>query len=105
MTAIAAVGGLTILLTEERLGRILLPLVAFSAGSLIAGAMLHLIPAALARDGRARNSAGAQGLRRPRPWRVEQSGRDRVQHAVRLRPEVGQARNDFVVTLGYRTGG
>jgi zinc and cadmium transporter len=50
MTAIAAVGGLTILLTEERLGRILLPLVAFSAGSLIAGAMLHLIPAALARD-------------------------------------------------------
>jgi len=50
MTAIAAVGSVTLLLTERRFNRILLPLVAFSAGSLIAGALLHLIPAALAHD-------------------------------------------------------
>lgn len=48
MTAIALVGGLTLLLEETVLARMLLPLVAFSAGSLIGGALFHMIPAAVA---------------------------------------------------------
>lgn len=44
-------GLLTLVLDEERLRKILLPLVAFSAGSLLGGALLHLIPEALGRSG------------------------------------------------------
>jgi zinc and cadmium transporter len=51
MTAVALVGGLTLLLEEATLRRMLLPLVAFSAGSLIGGAFFHMIPAALAGAG------------------------------------------------------
>jgi zinc and cadmium transporter len=48
MTAIALVGGLTLLLDEATRQRMLLPLVAFAAGSLIGGALFHMIPAAIA---------------------------------------------------------
>jgi zinc and cadmium transporter len=48
MTAVALVGGLTLLLAETTLRQLLLPLVAFSAGSLIGGALFHMIPAAIA---------------------------------------------------------
>ena len=51
MSAIALVGSVTLLLREETLQRIILPLVAFSAGSLIGGAFFHMIPAALTRIG------------------------------------------------------
>jgi zinc and cadmium transporter len=51
MTAIALVGGLTLLLRDATLQRMILPLVAFSAGSLIGGAFFHMIPAAMARSG------------------------------------------------------
>jgi len=47
MSLIALVGGLGFLLRERTLQRILLPLVAFSAGSLLGGAFFHLIPAAV----------------------------------------------------------
>lgn len=47
MTAIALVGSVTLLLDERTLDRILLPLVAFAAGSLIGGAFFHMIPGAL----------------------------------------------------------
>jgi zinc and cadmium transporter len=47
MSAIALVGSLTLLLTERTLQRILSPLVAFAAGSLLGGAFLHMIPTAL----------------------------------------------------------
>lgn len=47
MTAIALVGSLTMLLREEVQRRLLLPLVAFAAGSLIGGALFHMLPAAL----------------------------------------------------------
>lgn len=47
MSSIALVGSLTLLLQRETLDRILLPLVAFAAGSLIGGAMFHMIPAAV----------------------------------------------------------
>jgi zinc and cadmium transporter len=47
MSAIALVGSVTLLLNEATLERLLLPLVAFAAGSLIGGAFLHLIPAGL----------------------------------------------------------
>lgn len=47
MSAIAMVGSITLLLKEETLQRILLPLVAFAAGSLIGGAFFHMIPAGL----------------------------------------------------------
>jgi zinc and cadmium transporter len=47
MSAIAMVGSITLLLKEATLQRILLPLVAFAAGSLIGGAFFHMIPAGL----------------------------------------------------------
>lgn len=51
MSAIALVGSVTLLLKPETLDRILLPLVAFAAGSLIGGAFLLMIPAGLAEYG------------------------------------------------------
>lgn len=47
MSALSFVGVFTLVLREELLKRIIYPLVSFSAGALLAGAMLHLIPEAL----------------------------------------------------------
>lgn len=46
MSAIALVGTVTLVLREATLQRILLPLVALSAGSLIGGAFFHMLPTA-----------------------------------------------------------
>lgn len=51
MSAIALVGVVTLLLRPQTLARLLLPLVAFAAGTLLGGAFLHLLPAALAEAG------------------------------------------------------
>jgi len=51
MSAIALVGSVTLALGEAALRRLLLPLVAFSAGSLLGGAFFHMIPAAEAGRG------------------------------------------------------
>lgn len=48
MSAISLVGSVTLLMSPERLQRILLPLVAFAAGTLLGGAMLHMLPGAIA---------------------------------------------------------
>lgn len=48
MSAIALVGSITLVLSEHALRRILLPLVAFAAGSLLGGAFFHMLPVALA---------------------------------------------------------
>jgi len=48
MSAIALVGSLTLLLSERALQRILLPLVAFAAGSLLGGAFFHMLPVGMA---------------------------------------------------------
>jgi zinc and cadmium transporter len=47
MSAIAVVGSVTLLLKEATLNRIVMPLVAFAAGSLLGGAFFHMLPAAL----------------------------------------------------------
>ncbi|MGB5491911.1 MAG: ZIP family metal transporter [Woeseiaceae bacterium] len=47
MAAIAMVGSVTLVLKPATLDRLLLPLVAFAAGSLIGGAFFHMIPAAI----------------------------------------------------------
>lgn len=47
MSAIAMVGSVTLALKPATLDRLLLPLVAFAAGSLIGGAFFHMIPAAV----------------------------------------------------------
>lgn len=47
MSALALVGSVTLFLRPETLQRLLLPLVSFAAGSLIGGALFHMIPAAL----------------------------------------------------------
>jgi zinc and cadmium transporter len=44
MSAIAMVGSATLVLSERTLQRILLPLVAFAAGSLLGGAFFHMLP-------------------------------------------------------------
>lgn len=51
MAAIALVGSVTLLLDAETLDRILLPLVAFAAGSMLGGAFFHLLPTAIDRFG------------------------------------------------------
>jgi zinc and cadmium transporter len=51
MSAIAWVGLVTAALREEQLKALLLPLVAFAAGSLLGGALLHLLPEAVAARG------------------------------------------------------
>jgi zinc and cadmium transporter len=51
MSAIALVGGLTAGLTHQALERLSLPAVAFAAGSLIGGAIFHLLPQAIAAQG------------------------------------------------------
>jgi zinc and cadmium transporter len=47
MSAIALVGSVTLVLSERALQCILLPLVAFAAGSLLGGAFFHMLPVAL----------------------------------------------------------
>ncbi|TWT79611.1 zinc transporter ZupT [Planctomycetes bacterium CA13] len=47
MSIISLVGAVTLLVKRETLNKLLLPLVAFAAGSLIGGAVLHMIPAAV----------------------------------------------------------
>lgn len=47
MSALALVGSVTLLMSQRTLDRIVLPLVAFAAGSLLGGAFFHMIPAAL----------------------------------------------------------
>ena len=47
MSAIALIGSVTLLLKDNTLRRILLPLVAFAAGALLGSAFLHMIPASL----------------------------------------------------------
>jgi zinc and cadmium transporter len=47
MSAIALVGSVTLLLDERTLQKLLLPLVAFAAGSLLGGAFFHLLPGAI----------------------------------------------------------
>jgi len=47
MSSIALVGSATLLLRPEQLQRLLLPLVAFAAGTLLGGALLHMLPAAI----------------------------------------------------------
>lgn len=49
MTAIALVGSLTLVLRESTLRQLLLPLVAFAAGSMIGGALFHMLPVSLQR--------------------------------------------------------
>ena len=48
MTALAMVGGVTLLLPKRTLERIVLPLVALAAGSLLGGALFHMLPKAVA---------------------------------------------------------
>ncbi len=48
MSAIALVGSVSLILSESTLKKMLLPMVSFAAGSLMGGAIFHLIPASLA---------------------------------------------------------
>jgi zinc and cadmium transporter len=47
MSAIALVGSVTLTLREETLKKLLLPLVALAAGTLLGGALFHMIPASI----------------------------------------------------------
>jgi zinc and cadmium transporter len=51
MSAIALVGSVTLLLGPATLDRIVMPLVAFAAGSLLGGAFFHMLPAAASQSG------------------------------------------------------
>jgi zinc and cadmium transporter len=51
MALVGLVGAVTLLLEERTFRRLLLPLVAFSAGSLLGGAFLHLLPSATEHEG------------------------------------------------------
>ncbi len=58
MSLFALSGAVTMLLPEERINRLVLPLVALSAGSLIGGALLHMLPAAAERMAHAEAAHG-----------------------------------------------
>lgn len=47
MSAIALVGSVTLFLSESTLKKVLLPLVALAAGTLLGGALFHMVPAAV----------------------------------------------------------
>jgi len=47
MAAIAMVGSITVVLSDEALDRLLVPLVALAAGSLLGGAYFHMLPQAI----------------------------------------------------------
>ena len=47
MALVSMSGALTIFISEERVKKILVPLVAFASGTLLAGAFFHLIPEAV----------------------------------------------------------
>lgn len=47
MSAIALIGSVTLLFEEATLDRLIMPLVAFAAGSLLGGAFFHMLPAAI----------------------------------------------------------
>jgi zinc and cadmium transporter len=51
MSAIALIGSLTLFLSEASLKKLLLPLVALAAGTLLGGALLHMMPAAIEKSG------------------------------------------------------
>jgi zinc and cadmium transporter len=51
MSALALVGGLTTVLSERTLTRLLMPLVALAAGSLLGGALFHMLPEAVEESG------------------------------------------------------
>jgi zinc and cadmium transporter len=51
MSALALVGGVTTLLSERTLARLLMPLVALAAGSLLGGALFHMLPEAVEQTG------------------------------------------------------
>jgi zinc and cadmium transporter len=51
MSAIALVGGITTIVAEETLRKFLLPLVALAAGSMLGGALFHLLPMSIDRLG------------------------------------------------------
>jgi zinc and cadmium transporter len=51
MSVVALIGGITVLLPARTLDRILLPLVALAAGSLLGGALFHMLPEAVAELG------------------------------------------------------
>ena len=51
MSALALVGGVTMLLSERTLARVLMPLVALAAGSLLGGAFFHMLPEAIDETG------------------------------------------------------
>lgn len=51
MSVIALIGGITLILREEMWQQLILPLVAFAAGSLIGGAIFHMISGAVDKMG------------------------------------------------------
>jgi zinc and cadmium transporter len=51
MSTLALIGGVTMLLSERALARVLLPLVALAAGSLLGGAFFHMLPEAVEQSG------------------------------------------------------
>jgi zinc and cadmium transporter len=59
MALFAVSGAITLLLPEEKIDKLLLPLVALAAGSLMSGALLHMLPAAAERMAHERAHAWA----------------------------------------------
>lgn len=51
MTALAASGALTLMLPDRLYSRVVLPLVALAAGSLLGGALFHMLPESIGRRG------------------------------------------------------
>ena len=82
VSLIALVGSLTLVLKQTALDRILLPLVAFAAGSLIGGALFHMIPASVHQMGNDISVYGAH---------IEPYPRRQMTAVVRLTTDCGDS--------------
>ncbi|MDX2344684.1 MAG: leucine zipper domain-containing protein [Acidimicrobiia bacterium] len=98
MNSLALVGSVILVLPEQKLERLVMPLVAFAAGSLLGGALFYMLPDQCFYNSRNRfDDVGEEGLR-DRSSRPHHSPRETYAEVVDK--IIVYART---TTLGYRT--
>ena len=103
MSIIALSGAISLLLTRRMLDRLLLPLVALAAGTLLGGAFFHMIPEAAQSMGRLASGswllagfAAFLGLEQLLRWHHSHSSTDSGENPVSYLILIGDAVHNFV---------